>query len=309
MRIPRSTRGRDERGQVLVIFALALVAIVAMTGLVLDGGDTFVRRRDQQNVADAAAMAAGYAYANGATATAIAAAAYSTTASNGYPNLTDGVVVAGSLSAAGSAARDITVTLPKPHPNNFAGIVGLPYWGVTTTATVRSGRPNGVVGAMPIIFNQKAFNGNGSGAGHEIAYDEPPSGNEDVPQNGSQFNWTEFCNNCNADSNTVRDLINGGGVKTVVKLSDHISPLNAGSHTTLFSALSNLIGQEVAVPIVDDDGNMVGWAMFHLTGSVGGSTKQIRGYFVSPINPAAMVIDTTAPAGGDFGSYRVYLVN
>ena len=309
MRIPRSEPGRDERGQVLVIFALALVAIVAMTGLVLDGGDTFVRRRDQQNVADAAAMAAGYAYANGGNAAAVAAAAWTTAASNGYTNGTDGVVINVSMDAAGGAGRHITVDLSKPHRNNFAGIVGMPSWNVSTTATVIAGRPNGVIGAMPIIFNQKAFNGNGSGASHEIAYDEPPVGNEDVPQTGAQFNWTEFCNECNADSETIRLLINGGGVKTVVKLDDHISPLNAGSHTTLFPALANLIGQEVAVPIVDDDGNMVGWAMFHLTGSVGGSTKQIRGYFVSPINPAAMVIDTTAPAGGDYGSYIVKLTN
>lgn len=309
MRIPRANAGRDERGQVLVIFALALVAIVAMVGLVLDGGDTFVRKRDQQNVADAAAMAAGYSYANGGNNAAIAGAAWTTTAANGYTNLSDGVVVNVSLDAAGGSGRHITVTLTKPHRNNFAGVVGLPSWPVTTTATVVAGRPNGVKGAMPIIFNQDAFKTNGSGAGHEIVFDEPGTGNNDVPLGANQFNWTEYCDDCNADSNTVSDLINGGGYSRIVKLTDHISPLNAGAHTTLFSDLANLVGKEVAVPVVDNAGNMLGWAMFHLTGSVGGSTKQIRGYFVSPINPAAMEIDLNDPAGGDFGAYRVYLTN
>ncbi len=308
MRRPRA-RGREERGQVLVIFALCLVAILAMTGLVLDGGDTFVRKRDQQNVVDAAAMAAGYAYANGGTTAQVAAAAWSTTSANGYANLSNGVVVTVSLDAAGGVGRHITVTMSKPHRNNFAGVVGLPSWDVTTTATVVTGHPNAVRGAMPIIFNQKAFNSNGSGPGHEIAYDEPPSGNADVPPNGTSFNWTEYCNNCNADSNTVDDLINGGGVSRLVSLDDHISPLNAGSHTTLFSDLAKWVGKEVAVPVVNDAGLMVGWAMFHLTGSLGGSTKQIRGYFVSPINPASMEVNMDVTAGGDFGAYRVYLTN
>ena len=49
---------REARGQVIVIFALALVALVAAVGLVLDGGATFAQRRDQQSAADLAALAA-----------------------------------------------------------------------------------------------------------------------------------------------------------------------------------------------------------------------------------------------------------
>ena len=49
----------------LVIFALALTGLVGMVGLIIDGGDTALQRRDMQNVADAAAMAAGYALVNG----------------------------------------------------------------------------------------------------------------------------------------------------------------------------------------------------------------------------------------------------
>jgi hypothetical protein len=94
-----------------------------------------------------------------------------------------------------------------------------------------------------------------------------------------------------------------------VTLDSHISPLNAGSHTTLYSSLATLVGTEFPVPIVDDAGHMVGWAMFHLSGSVGGSSKNIIGYFVSPINPGAMSISDTVPAGGNFGSYKVYLIN
>jgi hypothetical protein len=308
MRQPLSAP-RRERGQVLVIFALALVAIVAMTGLVLDGGSTFVQRRDQQNVADSAAMAAGYAYSMGGDSAAVTAAARATAASNRYVHGTGGVTVDVSMDAPGGNGRHMTVTISKPHNNSFSGIVGMPSWGVTTTAMVQAGRPNGAVGAMPIIFNIKAFSGNGAGSGHEVIYDEPTPGSNDIPLTPTSFNWTMWCNLCNADSNTVDDLINGGGHATVINLQDKISPLNAGSHTTLYSDLSKWVGGEFPVPIVNDNGDMVGWAMFHVTGAVGGSTKQIRGYFVSPINPVSMVIVDSVPAGGDFGAYIVRLVN
>jgi len=48
---------RAERGQVLVIVAMGMLAIVAMVGLVIDGGYAWVRQRDTQNGADAVAKA------------------------------------------------------------------------------------------------------------------------------------------------------------------------------------------------------------------------------------------------------------
>lgn len=48
---------RNERGQVLVIVAICLVVLVAMVGVVIDGGLAWGRQRDTQNAADAAAKA------------------------------------------------------------------------------------------------------------------------------------------------------------------------------------------------------------------------------------------------------------
>jgi hypothetical protein len=302
----RSTR---EGGQVLVIFALALVAIVSMTGLVLDGGSAFVKRRDMQNVADSAAMAAGYAYAMGGDATAATNAARAITAANGYVHGTNGVTVNVVMTTNGPA-RNFAVTLTGTHRNNFSGIVGMPTWPITTTATAIAGKPTGVIGAMPIIFNIDAFEANGTGPDNVVSYSEPAPGSEDVPVTTTSFNWTMYCDDCNADSSTVSTLIVAGGEDDVVSIADTISPLNAGSHATLYSDLAEFgVGGEFPVPMVDNDGNMVGWAMFHVTGSVGGSTKQISGYFVSPVNPSAMRIITTLGEGCDCGAYKVYLIN
>lgn len=48
---------RNERGQVLVIVAVGMVTLVAMVGLVIDGGYAWGKQRDTQNAADASSKA------------------------------------------------------------------------------------------------------------------------------------------------------------------------------------------------------------------------------------------------------------
>ena len=48
---------RDERGQVLVIVAVSMIILVAMVGVVVDGGFAWGKQRDTQNAADASAKA------------------------------------------------------------------------------------------------------------------------------------------------------------------------------------------------------------------------------------------------------------
>lgn len=48
----------EERGQVMVFSAILMTGLVSVVGLVTDGGIVFSQRRDLQNAADAAALAA-----------------------------------------------------------------------------------------------------------------------------------------------------------------------------------------------------------------------------------------------------------
>jgi len=309
--VAEGRRGNGQRGQVLVIFTLSAVAIIAAVGLVIDGGWTSVQRRDQQNVADVAAMAGGYAYVNsGYDASQVQSQARATTAVNGYTDGQNGVSVNVSVSGA-----DITVSITKPHRNYFSGIVGFPQWDVSTTATVEAGVPNSAVGVMPIIFNQKAIASHGYNSPSEFAFGEPSSGNEAVPQDANSFNWTVYCvasgNGCNADSQTVNTLIDTRNQNPQdVTLDMLVSPLNAGSHATLYSSMATYITQDFPVGIVDDNGNFKGLAMFHLTASQGGSVKTISGWFESPVNSAAFHITPGVGAGfAAFGTYVVKLTN
>jgi len=321
-RIPRLG---DEKGQTLALFAIGLVALVGMLGLIIDGGDTFAQRRGQQNVADLAAMAGAYAYVStpgdhATRASAATAAANTIATQNGFT--TDNSTAVTVTVASALRRATVQVDVGRPHRNYFAGILGMPTWNVSTTATAITGAPNAAIGAMPLIFNEKSFNGDGYTINPPgMLYNEPDPGSEDVPQDHTQFNWTVFCtangNPCNANSNTVRDIIEGHGVSTVVTLGDDIGPLNAGSHTTLFNAVEDMIGSIFPVAIVNDEGEMVGWAMFKLLSVDGGSEKVLGGDFIGPINATALTIDPSSDAcppsnpacGGNYGDWVVKLVN
>lgn len=87
--IPPRRRGHSparipgQRGQALILIVFAIVGLVAITGLAVDGGNAFSDRRQAQNAADAAAMAGALGRINGQawvdTVRAVAA-------SNGYNN-------------------------------------------------------------------------------------------------------------------------------------------------------------------------------------------------------------------------------
>jgi Flp pilus assembly protein TadG len=73
----------SERGQALIIIALAFVGIVGMAGLVIDGGNAFQDRQRAQNAVDAAALASAHARVTGGD---LVAAAHAPAAQNGYDN-------------------------------------------------------------------------------------------------------------------------------------------------------------------------------------------------------------------------------
>jgi Flp pilus assembly protein TadG len=315
---------QGQKGQVMVLFILGIFAIIGMVGLVLDGGSVFAQRRDQQTAADLAAMAGATAYLN-ASGTVDQRKAYaesvavSVANANSYVEGTAGVDIAFNLTE-GTFFNEATVNLKKPHHNNFAAILGMPTWDVGVTATARSTfQANGARGAMPLLFNAEAFPAavcnEAAGPCTPQVYQLPGQGNEDVPQDATQFNWTVFCthtgNACNGDSKDVDALINGHGASTVIYLDDDIGPLNAGTHNTLFDDLfDNAIGDLFPVPVVDDDGNMVGWGYFRLLSAEGTNDKVITGYFVSPVNGEELVVDGGHKSGSLFtGAYSVRLTN
>lgn len=334
---PRSTAGRPrhQEGQILVLFALGLVAMIAMVGLVLDGGNTFAQRRDQQNGADLAAVAGANAYLNGSgsvanrTAAAVAAARAAATR-NGYTQGTEGASVGVSVTLLSSGAQ-VKVDLTKPHANTFARVIGFNTWDVSVTATAQTGVVDTAVGAAPWIMHEDAFNGVTPiyDEDNPGAFGEPPGQNKDYPKSATDISWTDFNGSNNVNAAEVRGIIEGTNVVTAtMQLDQYIGQHNNGMATTIFGEIdSHLKNKTVPVPIVgpcpndpSNHGCFKGWALFHVTGAAGGSTKQIYGYFIpdfvrQPLSVGACTAAQQAAGScgvigqSEFGAYLVRLTD
>src|SRR5262245_10477068 len=74
----------QERGQALIIIALAAVLLFGMTSLVVDGSRAYSDRRQAQNAADTSALAGALAYTRSGSTTTATTAVTSRVKSNGY---------------------------------------------------------------------------------------------------------------------------------------------------------------------------------------------------------------------------------
>ncbi len=133
---------RDESGQVLVLVAIAMVALLGMVGLVLDVGHAYYVHRALQADADAAATAGANELPSAANAVATAQA-YS--GSPGGKNVRDnipGVSTTTTTKCLSQApCNPVNAVVVKEHTDVstfFARIVGVDSIGVTASATACS---------------------------------------------------------------------------------------------------------------------------------------------------------------------------
>jgi hypothetical protein len=188
----RRARGhRDERGQVLVVAALAMVAIVAGTSLVLEGGNAYAHQRMTQNAADAVANAGATVLAErlgGAARTdadvftamdAMATANDLGTVTAYYTDVTGnlltigGIVTTDPATAAVVGAADGDTTIPpntqgvraggsRDFGTTFARVIGINQFTASADATAVTGALTG--GAfLPIVFPVTTADCDGSG--------------------------------------------------------------------------------------------------------------------------------------------------
>ena len=190
MRAPRSRSSAERKGsgQILVLFALGLVALVAGVALVIDAGNAYAQQRGVQNGSDAAANAGAVVLAQrlgGATKTdadVAAAVAFSASQNNvtqsayytnvsGQPIDATGAVVA---PASAMAVGNVTDTIPpnaqgvhvsgtRNFGTTFARVIGITSFTAGAEATAITGKAVG--GAfLPVIFpvNITDCQGNGN---------------------------------------------------------------------------------------------------------------------------------------------------
>ena len=294
---PGSSRDRrdGQRGQVIVLFSLALVAVIGMVGLVIDGGGAFAQRRDEQNVADFASVAGANAYMNSsgsvaARTAAAVAAANASAAQNGYNQGVGGTALSVNVTLLSAGAR-VDVGITRPHDNSFARIMGQNQWPVSVRAAADAGTIDTGVGAAPWTMSILAFNADGTpryDINHPIAFG---SSCGDYAVAADDLAWTDYNGYNNVNTNEVRRIMDGSNVITAtMNFGQYVGQHNQGCHTALFDDVQQYVaGRDLPVPITgpgpcDPNGQVNGcfrgWAMFHVTSAAGGSSKSITGYFL-----------------------------
>ncbi len=303
----RSDRAKSG-GQVLVVFALSLIALLGFAGLAIDGGSAFAMRRDEQNAADLAALAGANDYLISGNLDQAVLRARTVAAANGFTHGSDSTAVNVDLDT--SNGITFRVAIDAPHHNTMAAILGMPTWPVSTTATALAGFPDTAHGASPFIFSVAAFGTDGT-----PKYTTPTDfgdGNGDVPNNDLDFAWTNYGTG-NVNTSEVASIITGDLVidKTLA-FGEYIGQHNNGNHTALFSDVNTYLSNtDVLAAVVDSNGNFMGWSTFHVISASGGSSKTVRGYFVTDFESARLTI--TSCQANDcpryLGSYILKLTN
>jgi hypothetical protein len=160
---------KSERGQVIVLVVLLLVALLGVTALAVDGGRLYYSQRTAQNAADNAALSAAYSLCTGGN---VATEALSSAVINGFDN--DGVtntVAVHHPPSSGPNTGDteyVEVVINSQEETAFAQLV---YSGAFET-TVRAvghcyseggpiGNGNGLIALAP--SGDCTFNSEGSG--------------------------------------------------------------------------------------------------------------------------------------------------
>jgi hypothetical protein len=132
-----TTDTRRDRGQVLAIFGLSLVTIVIIAALAFDTGMMLLEKRDQQNAADAAALAgARYLVPGPAQDPKVVARAIAT--ENGFTTGVDSEVVDVFVPPTSGPFRNtpgfIEVRIRSTRPSIFGGVLGVVGWNVGARA-------------------------------------------------------------------------------------------------------------------------------------------------------------------------------
>jgi putative Flp pilus-assembly TadE/G-like protein len=179
-----------EKGQALVIIALAAVVLIGFAALAIDGSTAFSDRRHAQNAADTAALAGALAFTRGndITAAATARATANNYKDNGTTKLVTVTITDLSHGECPGKApgKDIEVKITSVVNTTFARILGRTQFTNVVRATAR--------GCGYIV--------NGLFPGNAIV-----SLNPAMPQN-SQYQGCGF----NADSSATNWTVVGGGI-------------------------------------------------------------------------------------------------
>jgi len=141
---------RRERGQVLLLFAVAIPILLGMTGMAIDIGSYATERRDLQNAADAASLAAAQELPDAGAAE---AAAHAWGLKNDIDVADMDVSVTG-----GTTAPRVRVVIERSHEFAFMPILGIDEKDVSGAASAVKVSYGGGSGVVPWSVTEDTLN-------------------------------------------------------------------------------------------------------------------------------------------------------
>lgn len=149
---------RSESGQALIIITFAIIGLIGLTGLTVDGGLAYSDRRNAQNAADTAAMAGARAQIRGEN---VSNVAQSIATANGYNNNgTSNIVSIESklmpytAGICPSTYHDITVEITSHLKTTFSTVIGV---NEVTNKVIAKSRVCDVSGGGPLYAGSAVF--------------------------------------------------------------------------------------------------------------------------------------------------------
>ncbi len=142
----------EERGAAMVIVALSMFMLMAVATLAVDGGLIQTDRRQAQNAADNASMAAAWAMCEGRDPS---AAGFATAAANGFDN--DGISNKVTVTDLGDNRARVSITTSRDA--EFGQAIGKEKLDVAAESTAACSAYAGGVGAIPFGAPPSGFNG------------------------------------------------------------------------------------------------------------------------------------------------------
>ena len=229
---------RSEKGQALILIVFAVIGLIAITGLAVDGSQTYINRQGAQNAATTAALTGALDLANSNTSGVVNDAKGSASA-NGFPAGTNTTITVnsgggfttgcnGTTPSFSNASQYVQVIIQTNVPTTFSSIVGVKQTHNCVDAIAR-----GQTGSTGSMFNGAAI----------VATDNASGCNQTMLFNGSANVSTtggSIFDNCNGN-NAV--LLNGGVTLSMTGSGQDVGGiLNNGGNTITPGITTGAVG-------------------------------------------------------------------
>jgi Flp pilus assembly protein TadG len=310
-------RLRQEEGQVLVLAAVVMVALLGMTAFVVDVGSWFRQQRATQSTVDAAALAGAQLLPSDP------AGALTTAKDYGAKNGSAGELQDSDIAISSTYATNDTIKVSKTKDAEsfFGKIFGVNVVHVNATATAMVGVPAQAQYVAPIGVNILHPDLKGTpgcpcyGPNYETTL---PLGKTGAPGAFDMINLNYGQSNGTVGESTLASWIQNGYQKYLPLGGYYSDPGAKFNGNGVGTALNSRKGTELLFPVYDTltgNGsnavyNVVGWVGFYLEdGDLQGNSGWLKGYFTR------VVWAGVVPAGGgnngepDLGVRSVALVN